>query len=75
MTFSIFLFLLLNVNVFFLPFKGPSPCAANNGGCSHFCVVKTSGYECVCPAGLALKPDGRTCKDSKLFHMYVVGPF
>ena len=28
-------------------------------------MAKTSGYECVCPTGLAVKQDGKTCKDSK----------
>ena len=48
-----------------VPLKASSPCSVNNGGCSHFCVAKTSGYECVCPTGLAVKQDGKTCKDSK----------
>ncbi|XP_044183159.1 uncharacterized protein LOC114968057 isoform X2 [Acropora millepora] len=40
-----------------------NPCTVNNGGCSHFCVTKSSGYECVCPTGLAVKQDGKTCED------------
>ncbi|KAL9960419.1 hypothetical protein ACROYT_G033874 [Oculina patagonica] len=40
-----------------------SPCTVNNGGCSHFCVPKTSGYECVCPTGLTVKQDGKTCNE------------
>ena len=47
-------------------FKVSSSCATNNGGCSHFCVVKTSGgHECVCQVGLSLKADGKTCNKSK----------
>ena len=42
-----------------------SPCAVNNGGCSHFCVARTVGFECVCPTGLTVKEDGKTCEDSK----------
>lgn len=49
-------------------FQGVSACAAANGGCSHFCVPKTSGYECVCPTGLTVKKDGKTCEDSKDIH-------
>ena len=45
--------------------QASNPCAVNNGGCSHFCVTKTFGYECVCPTGLAVKQDGKTCEDSK----------
>ncbi|XP_020626035.1 low-density lipoprotein receptor-related protein 4-like isoform X3 [Orbicella faveolata] len=40
-----------------------NPCTVNNGGCSHFCVVKSSGYECVCPTGLTVKQDGKTCEE------------
>ena len=46
-------------------YQAPNPCAVTNGGCSHFCVAKTSGHDCVCPAGLRLKSDGRTCEGSK----------
>ena len=42
-----------------------SPCAINNGGCSHFCVARTVGFECVCPTGVLVKQDGKTCEDSK----------
>ena len=60
------LFIFIFIFVLFLncvPLKASSPCSVNNGGCSHFCVAKTSGYECVCPTGLAVKQDGKTCKD------------
>lgn len=43
--------------------SGASACAVSNGGCSHFCVPKTSGYECVCPTGLTVKKDEKTCED------------
>ncbi|XP_066030110.1 low-density lipoprotein receptor-related protein 6 isoform X2 [Pocillopora verrucosa] len=39
------------------------PCSVNNGGCSHFCVPKASNHECVCPTGLAVKQDGKTCEE------------
>ncbi|XP_078360420.1 MAM and LDL-receptor class A domain-containing protein 1-like isoform X2 [Oculina patagonica] len=42
--------------------QASSPCALNNGGCSHFCVaLNATGYECVCPSGVTLNPDGKTC--------------
>ncbi|PFX23099.1 Low-density lipoprotein receptor-related protein 6 [Stylophora pistillata] len=48
-----------------------SPCSINNGGCSHFCVPKTSGQECKCPTGLAVKQNGRTCEEKvKNFFLY-----
>lgn len=43
--------------------EASSPCSLNNGGCSHFCVPKNSSYECLCPTGLAVKKDGKTCED------------
>ena len=30
-------------------------------------MARSSGYDCVCPVGLPLKQDGRTCEESKLF--------
>ncbi|PFX23095.1 Low-density lipoprotein receptor-related protein 6, partial [Stylophora pistillata] len=42
--------------------SGSSPCGINNGGCSHFCIAKTSGRECVCPSDLKLNQDGKTCE-------------
>lgn len=42
-----------------------TPCARNNGGCSHLCLLRFDGYSCACPTGVALKEDNRTCKDGK----------
>lgn len=50
-----------------VPFKASNPCTVHNGGCSHFCVVKSSGYECICPTGLTVKQDGKASEDSKMF--------
>lgn len=41
---------------------------ANNGGCSHQCIVTYRGYYCDCPQGFALDPlDGKTCKGAHNF--------
>ncbi|XP_065069050.1 low-density lipoprotein receptor-related protein 4-like isoform X3 [Rhopilema esculentum] len=41
-----------------------NPCASNNGGCSHLCLlssVKKEGYSCACPTDIKMFPDGKTC--------------
>lgn len=41
-----------------------SPCAVNNGGCSHLCLVSHQSKTkqiCACPSGLALSVDDKTC--------------
>ena len=51
---KIYIFLLLAIN----------PCAVNNGGCTHLCLlssVKPDGYSCACPTDVKLYPDGRHC--------------
>ena len=36
--------------VFFFSFSlVDHPCAKNNGGCTHLCLIKPSGYQCACP--------------------------
>ena len=55
----------LIVTFYILSTIASSPCAVNNGGCSHFCVARTVGFECVCPTGLIVKEDGKTCEESK----------
>ena len=41
-------------------------CQVNNGGCSHLCLRNTApGYSCLCPTGVSLQTDGKTCKSSK----------
>ena len=43
-----------------------SPCAVNNGGCSHLCLLASGGnYSCACPTGIALLSDQKTCEDGK----------
>lgn len=44
------------------PIDGVSPCANNNGGCSHLCLLHTNKtYRCDCPHVMRLGPDQRTC--------------
>ena len=42
-----------------------NPCASNNGGCSHLCLLSTvsARYTCACPDGLGLRlaANQRTC--------------
>jgi len=39
-----------------------SPCATNNGGCSHECLDRGDGnHKCICPCGQILGADGKTC--------------
>ena len=41
-----------------------NPCAANNGGCSHLCLLSATslaGYSCACPTEIKMLPDGKTC--------------
>ncbi|OXU25251.1 hypothetical protein TSAR_015309 [Trichomalopsis sarcophagae] len=39
-------------------------CGENNGKCSHMCLPNSMGYSCVCPVGLKIKKDGKTCAAS-----------
>lgn len=42
----------------------PNPCATNNGGCSHMCVlsaVEPAGYSCLCPSDYSLT-DNKICE-------------
>lgn len=38
-------------------------CGSDNGGCSHLCLPTKRNYICACPTGLALRKDGKTCRD------------
>ena len=51
-------------------FSGINRCGADNGGCSHLCLVNPQGFSCACPTGIKLRPDGKTCYDSKWFHWW-----
>jgi hypothetical protein len=37
-------------------------CARDNGGCSHSCLNTLSSFFCLCPPGLMLGDDYRTCE-------------
>lgn len=43
--------------------KEPNPCATNNGGCSHLCLLSTSAqnYTCACSTSFLLDADNKTC--------------
>ena len=43
---------------------GQNPCAENNGGCSHLCLlsaVAADGFTCNCPDDLDLEENGKNC--------------
>ncbi|XP_047359021.1 low-density lipoprotein receptor-related protein 6 [Vespa velutina] len=41
--------------------NGTSPCAHNNGGCSHLCLNRPDKYVCACQIGYELTKDKHTC--------------
>jgi len=43
---------------------GFNKCGSRNGGCSHLCLPRPSGFSCACPTGIQLKRDGKTCDPS-----------
>lgn len=42
----------------------PDPCATDNGGCSHICIIDQNTAICHCPLEFRLSDDGRTCVSS-----------
>uniref|UniRef100_A0A8K9VBI4 EGF-like domain-containing protein n=1 Tax=Oncorhynchus mykiss TaxID=8022 RepID=A0A8K9VBI4_ONCMY len=48
-----------------------SPCAVNNGGCSHLCLLAPppKGSSCTCPTGINLQLDGKTCAHGNIATM------
>uniref|UniRef100_A0A8C5XKP8 Low-density lipoprotein receptor-related protein 4 n=1 Tax=Microcebus murinus TaxID=30608 RepID=A0A8C5XKP8_MICMU len=46
------------------PLTGFNKCGSRNGGCSHLCLPRPSGFSCACPTGIQLKGDGKTCDPS-----------
>ena len=50
-----------------------NPCAVDNGGCSHLCLLSSdSGYSCACPTGHLLNSDNLTCSDSEYQTLFYV---
>lgn len=49
--------------------QAPNPCATNNGGCSHVCVLIPGApwRSCLCPVGVRLLQDRLTCSPSGWF--------
>lgn len=55
---------LMDIRVFHRDRKSISNlCTISNGDCSHMCLLNTHGFKCVCPIGVKLSSDGRTCND------------
>ena len=53
----------------YLLYVGSNPCAEDNGGCSHLCLlsaVAVDGYTCTCPDGLTLDSNGKNCSGTQL---------
>ncbi|KAK2724586.1 hypothetical protein QYM36_001171, partial [Artemia franciscana] len=54
----------------------PNPCAPNNGGCQHMCIVTQSasagelGFRCACNTGYRLQDDQKWCAPVDEFLMY-----
>ncbi|XP_069575038.1 coagulation factor IXb [Brachyistius frenatus] len=42
-------------------------CSVNNGGCSHFCVMRGTELVCQCAAGYSLGPDKKSCNPTVTF--------
>lgn len=46
-----------------------SPCAANNGNCSHLCLINSSnGRICACPKDMFISKDLQTCTNQQVNH-------
>lgn len=51
-----------------------SPCADNNGGCSHLCLLSISKtYKCECPHVMQLSSDNKTCIQNEQVLLFLVG--
>lgn len=55
------------ISQYFTYLKASSPCTVRNGGSGLFCVTRPYDYKNVCPSGLTVKDDNKTCEDSKSY--------
>lgn len=55
------------------PRDGPSPCAINNGGCSHLCLLSLKSHKCECPHVMRLNDDNRTCVRNEQVLLFIMG--
>ena len=52
---------------------GSNECSLDNGGCSHLCLKRPSGYVCACPFGMELfEPNGKLCVVPNAFLLYSI---
>ncbi|XP_052902166.1 low-density lipoprotein receptor-related protein 1 [Anopheles moucheti] len=55
------------------PNSQPNPCAANNGGCSHLCLLSVGlRHECACPHVMRLHEDRMQCVPNEEILLFVV---
>uniref|UniRef100_A0A182SIS6 EGF-like domain-containing protein n=1 Tax=Anopheles maculatus TaxID=74869 RepID=A0A182SIS6_9DIPT len=55
------------------PNSQPNPCAVNNGGCSHLCLLSVgSRHECACPHVMRLHEDRMQCVPNEEILLFVV---
>lgn len=54
---------------------GTNPCADNNGGCSHLCLMKPLPFKpvCACPVNLDIGNDNKTCIEFDGFLLFSDG--
>ncbi|XP_038049226.1 prolow-density lipoprotein receptor-related protein 1-like [Patiria miniata] len=49
-----------------------NPCATDNGGCSHLCLLNGDQSACLCPHLMQLGEDNMTCQDDNVFFVISV---
>ena len=54
-------------------FSGENGCSKTDGGCSHLCINRPTGYVCMCPIGMELSIGGRDCVIPEAFLLYSRG--
>lgn len=54
------------------PRDGFSPCAKDNGGCSHLCLLSVSKtFKCECPHVMQLSADNKTCVQNEQILLFM----